>query len=288
MLTLYEIIKVSSQASAAEIRRSFYRLAIKYHPDKNKSPDAARRFRVIHYAYQILNNEEKRAQYDQKLLKRDFACGSAGSKAQNSTANKAVTALFMKYYRRFLKKPCESLLDKTRQRICRTKTVLWTYLRSARKKTTDRIMAPVNLFQKQRSRIKQITFLKLLSLRRRWHSDLSRVVHKMRNKSIAIWNGLRGLVEKIYGWILAPVYLFLRCRRRVLQAKARTLLELSSLRRRWKSIVRSAVHNARRKKITLGKKLKSVRQRAYESIAASVDFFLGLVRKLILKSRNRG
>ncbi len=279
MLTLYEIIKVSSQASTSEIRRSFYRLAFKYHPDKNKSLDAARRFRAIHYAYQILSNAEKRAQYDQKLLKRDFACGSAESKTQNSTTNKAATVLFMKYCRRFLKKPSESLLDKTRRSIGRTKTVLWTYLRRAREKTAYRIMAPVNLFQKYRSRIKQITFLKLLSLRRRCQSDLNRVVHKMHNISIAIWNGLRGLGEKIYGWIMVPVYLFLRCRRRVLQAKARTLLELSSLRRRWESMVCSAVHNVRRKKITLWKKLKSVRQKAYEPIAASLDFFLGLVRK---------
>lgn len=281
-------MKVASQSSAAEIRRSFYRLAFKYHPDKNKSPDAARKFRAIHYAYQILNNEEKRAQYDQKLLKRDFAWGSAESKAQNSTTNKAATALFMKYCRRFLKKPCECLLDKTRQRIGRTKIILWTYLGSAREKTAYRIMAPLNLFQKHRSRIKQITFLKLLSLRRRCQSDLNRVVHKMHNKSIAIWNGLRGLGEKIYGWIMVPVYLFLRCRRRVLQAKERTLLELSSLRRRWESIVRSAVHNVRRKKITPWKKLTSVRQRVYEPIAASVELFLELVRKLILKSRNRG
>jgi molecular chaperone DnaJ len=61
----YAILGVSSTANADEIKKSYRRLAKKYHPDSNKSdPKAADRFKEISEAYTILSDEAKRKQYD--------------------------------------------------------------------------------------------------------------------------------------------------------------------------------------------------------------------------------
>lgn len=60
----YEILNVSSNASDEEIKRSFRSLALEYHPDRNKKPDAEKMFKEINEAYQVLSNQDKRSAYD--------------------------------------------------------------------------------------------------------------------------------------------------------------------------------------------------------------------------------
>jgi len=60
----YEILGVSRDASKEEIKKAYRRLALKYHPDRNKSPDAEERFKEISEAYGVLSDDVKRAQYD--------------------------------------------------------------------------------------------------------------------------------------------------------------------------------------------------------------------------------
>lgn len=60
----YEVLGLSKGASEEEIKRAFKRLAIKYHPDRNKDPDAGDKFREINEAYQVLSDANKRAAYD--------------------------------------------------------------------------------------------------------------------------------------------------------------------------------------------------------------------------------
>ncbi len=61
----YEVLGVARGASAADIKKSFRRLAKKLHPDANKSdPKAAARFSEINSAYEILGDEEKRKAFD--------------------------------------------------------------------------------------------------------------------------------------------------------------------------------------------------------------------------------
>ena len=61
----YEILGVEKDASEADIKSAFRKLAKKYHPDLNKDdPQAAEKFKEAQEAYEVLSDEQKRAQYD--------------------------------------------------------------------------------------------------------------------------------------------------------------------------------------------------------------------------------
>lgn len=74
----YEVLGVSRDADAKAIKNAFRELAMKYHPDRNKSPDAEAKFKEIAEAYAILSDPKKRADYDA----RGFA-GVAGFSAED-------------------------------------------------------------------------------------------------------------------------------------------------------------------------------------------------------------
>ncbi|MBN1553126.1 MAG: DnaJ domain-containing protein [Phycisphaerae bacterium] len=61
----YDILDVKRNASADQIKSAYRKLARKYHPDVNKAPDAAEKFREATEAYDVLSDPEKRKQYDQ-------------------------------------------------------------------------------------------------------------------------------------------------------------------------------------------------------------------------------
>lgn len=60
----YKILGVDKTASKEEIKKSYRNLAIKWHPDKNKDPDALEKFKDISEAYQVLYDDNKRKDYD--------------------------------------------------------------------------------------------------------------------------------------------------------------------------------------------------------------------------------
>jgi len=62
----YEIIGLDRNASTDEVKRSYRKLAMKYHPDRNPGDhEAEERFKEAAEAYAVLSDAEKRAQYDQ-------------------------------------------------------------------------------------------------------------------------------------------------------------------------------------------------------------------------------
>lgn len=61
----YEVLGVSKDASQNEIKSQYRKLALKFHPDRNKSDDAADHFKEVSEAYAVLSDPEKRKIYDQ-------------------------------------------------------------------------------------------------------------------------------------------------------------------------------------------------------------------------------
>lgn len=61
----YDILGVSRNASKDEIKRAYRKLALEWHPDRNKSADANDKFKEINEAYEVLSDPKKREAYDQ-------------------------------------------------------------------------------------------------------------------------------------------------------------------------------------------------------------------------------
>jgi len=62
----YHILSISRDASPAEIKKSYRRLALKYHPDRNQDDEAAEYFKEITEAYGVLIDPEKRRKFDRQ------------------------------------------------------------------------------------------------------------------------------------------------------------------------------------------------------------------------------
>jgi molecular chaperone DnaJ len=60
----YEALGVSRDATKDQIKDSYRKLALQYHPDRNKAPEAEERFKEISEAYAVLSDDQKRRQYD--------------------------------------------------------------------------------------------------------------------------------------------------------------------------------------------------------------------------------
>lgn len=68
MKNLYQILEVSQTSSQMEIKKSYRKLAKKYHPDHNPNDnEASEKFKELSSAYEILGNEQLRQKYDQEL-----------------------------------------------------------------------------------------------------------------------------------------------------------------------------------------------------------------------------
>lgn len=78
MEDLYEVLGVSKTATAEEIKKSYRKLAVTYHPDKNPGDKVAEeKFKKISAAYSVVGDEDKRRQYDMYGSPDAYATNSA-------------------------------------------------------------------------------------------------------------------------------------------------------------------------------------------------------------------
>ena len=60
----YDVLGVPKSATKEEIKNAYRRLALQYHPDRNKTPGSEEKFKEISEAYAVLSDDEKRRRYD--------------------------------------------------------------------------------------------------------------------------------------------------------------------------------------------------------------------------------
>jgi DnaJ-class molecular chaperone len=61
----YEVLGITANATLAEIKTTYRKMASQYHPDKNSASDAPAKFRQAQEAYEILSDADKRKTYDE-------------------------------------------------------------------------------------------------------------------------------------------------------------------------------------------------------------------------------
>ena len=64
----YEVLGLPRSADHSQVKQAYRKLALKFHPDKNKAEDAEERFKEIGEAYEVLSDEDKKAAYEASLI----------------------------------------------------------------------------------------------------------------------------------------------------------------------------------------------------------------------------
>lgn len=86
----YDILEIDHHATSADIKKSFRLLALKHHPDKNKSTESHQKFLQIVEAYEVLSDENSRRKYD--------LIYSSSSQSSNFTPSWTPSADLSKFY----------------------------------------------------------------------------------------------------------------------------------------------------------------------------------------------
>ena len=64
----YKILGIARGATDDEIKKAYRKMAVKWHPDKNKSPEAEEKFKDVAMAYEVLKDKKKRDLYGKSVI----------------------------------------------------------------------------------------------------------------------------------------------------------------------------------------------------------------------------
>lgn len=99
-MTYYELLKVGVNATTSEIKKSFRRLSLLYHPDKN--PGNEDMFKQINEAYEVLGDENKRKQYDiNNRIKKDEKKEELNEKISLSDEDQNVNDMMKMFFKQY-------------------------------------------------------------------------------------------------------------------------------------------------------------------------------------------
>lgn len=69
-INYYHELGIERHATSTDIRNAYKRLALRWHPDRNKAKEAEEKFKTIKQAYDVLSDENRRRQYDHEHFPR--------------------------------------------------------------------------------------------------------------------------------------------------------------------------------------------------------------------------
>ncbi|GAB0194533.1 dnaJ subfamily B member 8 [Grus japonensis] len=87
MVDYYKVLGLQKSASQDDVKKSYHKLALKWHPDKNPSnkEEAEKKFKVVAEAYGVLSDPQKRSLYDRSVKESRSRRGRSAMGAQNSS-----------------------------------------------------------------------------------------------------------------------------------------------------------------------------------------------------------
>ena len=107
IMNYYAILGVSQYAKYREIKAAYRRLALKYHPDRSRSPVSENSIKIINAAFEVLSDKDKRKQYDEKLVNSFSSHASSNTAYSDSVHNNR----HVNYDNAYLKKGKRNVVD---------------------------------------------------------------------------------------------------------------------------------------------------------------------------------